>query len=60
MDEYRLKRNAGYDTLQIRTYENEDGSELPVLKYPELESWRLPNIASQCARAVSRKASMLR
>ncbi|MBQ1446856.1 MAG: peptidoglycan editing factor PgeF [Solobacterium sp.] len=37
MDEYRLKRNAGYDTLQIRTYENEDGSELPVLKYPELE-----------------------
>ncbi len=36
-EQYRLKRNAGYDILQIRTYENEDGSVLPVLKFPGLE-----------------------
>ena len=33
-----LKRKAGYDTLQVRTYRNEDGSILPVLKFAELET----------------------
>lgn len=34
-----LRRKAGKDFLQIRTYVNEDGSELPVLKFEALEQY---------------------
>ena len=34
-----LRRKAGKDFLQIRSYVNEDGSELPVLKFETLEQY---------------------